>query len=249
MKQSSATQNEAFASSTSGILCGLNVNGGGGSNPPPPPPPPPPPSGGGGGNPNNNGRPIVATWYCSLTDSSKGSCFPGSCGTYSAAVGGYGIAALNPSDFDGGSVCQYKGSACGQCWKLSGPGGVANIQVTDCCAGYPGNPSCLSSTDPLCDWCADNNNQHFDLDWDSYSTVCGGQANAGHCILNSAQLIACGSQAVAEAATNFTNSSAVTAAGTPMWAVAMIGLASIVIVLLVVTIILLALRKNREERS
>jgi len=218
-----------------GCKGGPCYGGGGGSNPPPPPPP------------SNGGRPIIATWYCSL-DGSKGSCFPGSCGTYSSAVSGFGIAALNPSDFDGGSACQYQGSSCGQCWQLTGPGGTANIQVTDCCAGYPGNPSCLSSTQADCDWCADNNNQHFDLDWNSYATVCGGQVDAGHCQLSSATLIGCPGGAVADASTNL-NSSNSTVLGTPMWAVAMIALATIVVVLLVVVIVLLGLRKHNPERA
>jgi len=155
---------------------------------------------------------------------------------------------MNPSDFDGGSVCQYKGSACGQCWQLSGPGGTARIQVTDCCAGYPGNPSCLSSTQADCDWCADNNNQHFDLDWNSYATVCGNQVNAGHCQLSSAVRISCPSGAVADSSANLSLSN-MTELGTPVWAIAMIALASVVLVLLVVAIVLLAIRENREERS
>jgi len=227
--------------------CGTGCRSGpctGGIHPPSPPshppshPPSPPQSSG--------GRPIIATWYCSL-DGSKGSCFPGSCGTYSAAISGYGIAALNPSDFDGGSLCQYKGSSCGQCWQLTGPGGTAHIQVTDCCAGYPGNPSCLSSSQPNCDWCADNNNQHFDLDWNSYATVCGNQVNAGHCQLSSAKKITCPAHAVGEM--SILNSTSVTALGTPVWAIAILALAAIVIILLIVVIVLLGVRKYKEERA
>jgi len=197
--------------------------------------------------PSNGGRPIIATWYCSL-DGSLGSCFPGSCGTYAPAVSGFGIAALNPSDFDGGSACRYQGSACGQCWQINGPGGTANIQVSDCCAGYPGNPSCLSSGDSQCDWCADNNNQHFDLDYNSYATECGGDVSAGHCVLNWATQIGCPGGAVAEASTSL-GSSNTTVLGTPMWAIAMIALASVVVVLLVVVIVLLAIKKNNAERA
>ena len=47
-----------------------------------------------------------------------------------------GIAAQNPALFDGGTVCEYKGRSCGQCWKLDGPAGSRLIGVTDCCAGY-----------------------------------------------------------------------------------------------------------------
>jgi hypothetical protein len=48
-----------------------------------------------------------------------------------------GIAALNPTFYDGGTVCEYEGSACGLCYEVTGPGGTATVEVTDCCAGYP----------------------------------------------------------------------------------------------------------------
>jgi len=164
---------------------------------------------------------------------------------------------MNPGDFDGGSVCQYKGSACGQCWALSGPGGSANIQVTDCCAGYPGNPSCLSpqgETDGMCDWCAANDNQHFDLDWNSYATVCGNQVDAGHCVISSARQIGCPSNAVADLATADPSLASPTdptstSQSSPTWAVALIVLSSLVLFLLLVVVVLLFIRiRSKEER-
>jgi len=143
------------------------------------------------GGSSTGGLPIIATWYCSLSNSALGSCFPGSCGTYSS-INGHGIAALNPALFDGGPACEYEGSSCGRCYKLVGPTGTSTVAITDCCAGYPGNPSCMSSTSPTCDWCAADDNQHFDLDYDTFNTVCGVQGeNAGHCQLSSATVVGC----------------------------------------------------------
>eukprot|EP00026_Physarum_polycephalum_P015230 Phypoly_transcript_15866.p1 GENE.Phypoly_transcript_15866~~Phypoly_transcript_15866.p1 ORF type:complete len:220 (+),score=29.69 Phypoly_transcript_15866:182-841(+) len=146
--------------------------------------PPPPPSGGSGA--------AAATWYCSL-DGSQGSCFPGACGTYAKVPGTEGIAATNPKLFSLGSksVCQYQQAACGTCWKLTGPAGSRLVGITDCCAGYAGNPSCYagSKTD-YCDWCAGNDHQHFDLDTDSFRAVCG-DIGLGSCHLNSAVQVTC----------------------------------------------------------
>jgi len=156
---------------------------------------------------------------------------------------------MNPSDFTGGgSACQYQGSACGSCWALTGPGGTANIQVTDCCAGYPGNPSCLTSNDPSCDWCAANDNQHFDLDWDSYATLCGGQVDAGHCTLSSAVSVSCPAQAVGDPSNTF-GSTDTSAASVPAWGVAMLVLASLMIVILVVVIVILARQRSEIDRT
>jgi len=137
--------------------------------------------------------PSVATWYCSLSNSGEyGSCFPGSCGTYSS-INGHGIASQNPQLYGGASTCHYQGSSCGQCWQLSGPGGTATVAITDCCAGYPGNPSCETDpSDNTCDWCADNNHWHFDLDRDSFVQVCGQSGlNAGHCNLSNTVQVGC----------------------------------------------------------
>jgi len=64
--------------------------------------------------------------------------------------------------------------------------------VTDCCAGYPGSPSCLVSKDSQCDWCAANSHSHFDLDFDSFKRVCGddGVSN-GNCQLSQAIQVSC----------------------------------------------------------
>eukprot|EP01111_Echinosteliopsis_oligospora_P010042 TRINITY_DN304_c0_g1_i1.p1 TRINITY_DN304_c0_g1~~TRINITY_DN304_c0_g1_i1.p1 ORF type:complete len:154 (-),score=31.50 TRINITY_DN304_c0_g1_i1:93-554(-) len=134
--------------------------------------------------------PSIATWYCSL-DGSKGNCFPGSCGTYTS--NGHGVCAMNPQLYGTGGACSYQGPACGSCWSLNGPSGSATVQVTDCCAGYPGNPSCLSDpSDPSCDWCASGDNNHYDLDWDTFNTVCGQNGvNAGHCELNDVTQVGC----------------------------------------------------------
>jgi len=232
-----------YCGSTS-AYCGAGCKSGPCSGSSPPPPPPPPSSG---------GLPIIATYYCSVTNvAAYGSCFPGSCGTESRAISSFGIAALNPTAFDGGSVCKYQGSACGQCWQLGGPTGSANIQVTDCCAGYPGNPSCLSDpSDSQCDWCAAEDNQHFDLDYDSFMTVCGSQGvNAGHCKLNSATLISCPSSAVADVtAGTVSSSSSDDLSASPSWAIALIVLASLMLLLLLVLIVVLVIRiRNKEER-
>jgi len=237
---------------TGDAYCGAGCQSGpcsGGSSSPPPPSTPPAISSNQDG---MNGKPIIATWYCSL-DGSQGSCFPGSCGTSGPAISGYGIAALNPGAFedDSSNTCIYQSSSCGQCWALTGPGGTANIQVTDCCAGYAGNPSCLSSSEADCDWCASNDNFHFDLDWNSYATVCAGQTNAGHCQLSSATLITCPGSAVADDSTTVTDPSQSSTASNsaPAWAIALLVVSSLLLVVLLVLIVLLFVRANREERA
>jgi len=63
--------------------------------------------------------------------------------------------------------------------------------VTDCCAGYLNNPSCLTDpTYPLCDWCAANSHSHFDLDVASFQKTCG-DIGQGHCPLTSAIPVPC----------------------------------------------------------
>jgi len=129
-----------------------------------------------GGGPTGSG---IATYYCTI---SSGNCFPGACGTYSS-INNNGIAALNPELYGGQSTCYYKGSNCGTCYYVTGPAGGARVAVTDCCAGYPNDPTCTSDpSDPTCDWCAHNDHDHFDLDEVSFMTVCGQAGyNAGHC--------------------------------------------------------------------
>jgi len=157
---------------------------------------------------------------------------------------------MNPQDFGSGATCHYQGSSCGQCWAITGPGGTANVQITDCCAGYAGKPSCLTSKDPYCDWCAANDNQHFDLDWASYETVCGGQVDAGNCKLSKAVKINCPASAVAEdGSTELGNSdtSPANSAATPTWAVALLVIGALMIVALVTVIVLLVLRVARPK--
>jgi len=104
-----------------------------------------------------------------------------------------GIAANNPLLFSQGAnpVCAWNGANCGTCYTLYGPIGSTTIMVTDCCAGYPGNPSCLSPNPPGdCDWCAANSHSHFDLDADSFQNVCG-SISMGYCQLNSAIQVDC----------------------------------------------------------
>jgi len=136
--------------------------------------------------------------------------------------------------------CHYLGSSCGQCWQLRGPGGTKNIQVTDCCDGYAGHPSCLTSTEGLCDWCHANDHQHFDLDWDSFVTVCGSQVDQGNCHISSAVPISCGSNAVADATASTLGSSDTSPAGVPTWGIALFVLSSIMIVALIAIIVILA---------
>jgi hypothetical protein len=166
---------------------------------------------------------------------------------------------MNPGAFGTGGACSYKGPSCGGCWALKGPGGTANIQVTDCCAGYPGKPSCLNSKDPYCDWCAANDHQHFDLDWDSFTRVCGGEVDQGNCKI-SASKISCPGHALADeeddsaveyvdaaigdldAATTdpSTNADTTTASdAVPAWAVALLVIGSLVLVALFIIVVML----------
>lgn len=58
---------------------------------------------------------------------------------------------------------------------------------------YSGHPSCLNDpTDAQCDWCASGDNNHFDLDYDTFSDLCGDAGiQAGHCELSQAVQVAC----------------------------------------------------------
>eukprot|EP01120_Amphizonella_sp_Union-15-10_P017239 TRINITY_DN9521_c0_g1_i1.p1 TRINITY_DN9521_c0_g1~~TRINITY_DN9521_c0_g1_i1.p1 ORF type:complete len:192 (-),score=29.65 TRINITY_DN9521_c0_g1_i1:73-603(-) len=154
---------------------------------------------------NSTDVPIIATWYCSLFDPTK----YGYCGNPSAnwvadcnipvrspPCSGCGIAALNPAYYNqnqASHTCRWIGPACGSCWRLTGVGGSKTVKITDCCAGYANACSCLSCpTNPGCDWCEKGDNWHFDLDIDSFTTVCGsGGVNAGHCQLYSATGVSC----------------------------------------------------------
>ncbi|KAL0477691.1 hypothetical protein AKO1_013484 [Acrasis kona] len=154
---------------------------------------------------SNNDTKIIASYYCSLTDPVH----LGYCGNpaadWVAACGisvakppceGCGITAFNPAAYNQDKTrhnCQWQGKSCGQCWKISGAGGSKKVMVTDCCAGYPGTCSCLDCpTVPLCDWCATGDHLHFDLDIDSFNTVCGPSGvQRGHCDINEAIRIPC----------------------------------------------------------
>jgi len=109
-------------------------------------------------------------------------------------VPGLGVAAQNPALYDQGGVCAYRGDNCGNCYSITGPLGTRTVQITDCCAGYSGQVSCVADPVAYCDWCADNLNNHFDLDYDSFLTVCGtAGVTAGHCLLSSAVVVSCSS--------------------------------------------------------
>jgi len=156
---------------------------------------------------------------------------------------------MNPGDFGSGSQCQYQASACGQCWSLTGPGGTARIQVTDCCAGYAGKPSCLSSTDPYCDWCAANDHQHFDLDWNSFATVCGGEVDQGHCVISSAVNIPCPSSAVADTSNPTFAGTSAASNSAPSWAIGLFVVGSLTTVALLIIVVLLFRFKKTPERA
>jgi len=144
--------------------------------------------------------PIIATWYCSLTNPQQ----YGYCGNPNAGwvadcgisiqnppCSGCGITALNPLLYNNNTnshTCQWKGVGCGICWKLNG---VVLVMVTDCCAGYSNQCSCFDCpTNPSCDWCAKGDNWHFDLDVNSFLKVCG-NLDQGHCEIKSAQIVDC----------------------------------------------------------
>jgi len=152
---------------------------------------------------NANGVPIIATWYCSLTDPVKYSyCGNPSAGWVAdcgisvqhAPCPGCGIAALNPGTYNKNNsshTCVWQGKACGECWRISGPGGQATVMITDCCAGYETACTCLSCpTNPGCDWCAKGDNFHFDVDIDTFNHICA-NTPTGHCVLSGATQVGC----------------------------------------------------------
>jgi hypothetical protein len=107
--------------------------------------------------------------------------------------------------------------ASGLCYEVTGPGGAALLAITDRCGGFCKCPSlgandfsecgqCKEAADmtPLCecrgdnncgtqqcDWCAENNHPHFDLDDDTFNHVCGDQAFKGSCQLTAAKFVPC----------------------------------------------------------
>jgi len=81
-------------------------------------------------------------------------------------------------------------SECGNCL-------AEGIQPIPVCSCYSPNATaynglCQGNQNIICDWCAQNDHPHFDLDQDTYNTLCGSDAPAGHCNLDSADLIDCG---------------------------------------------------------
>jgi len=83
--------------------------------------------------------------------------------------------------------------------------------------------------------------------------VCGNQVNAGNCHLSNAQLISCSSSAVADTvdatlptsdSTSSSNSENI-----PSWSIAMLVLASIMLVALLVIIFVLATKFTNVERA
>lgn len=232
---------------TTSDFCGTGCKGGpctGTSTPPPPPntPPPPPPS---------TGQAIYATWYCSLTNPAQ----YGYCGNAAAGgvadcnidalhpPAGLGIAAQNPAAFTGGSTtCHWAGSNCGACYKLQGPKGSKTIIVTDCCAGYPGNPSCVTNPVGNCDWCAANSHLHFDLDTDSFNTVCG-SIDLGSCKITSATKVACPSSILSDESSTSTQSGSLSV---PVIVGIALGCLFVVVILVVLVVFMIRRRSSTE---
>jgi len=194
----------------------------------------------------------IATWYCSLTDPNTYSyCYntgdpnhEADCTIDVTKIGSsLGVAANNPLLFSKGSksVCSWNGANCGTCYRLTGPGGSKTVMVTDCCAGYSGNCQCdQGCTDGQCDWCAANSHNHFDLDYDSFLTVCGSQASNGHCSISTATVVGCPSNAVSD------NNAQTTAQLSPgLLAGVVVG--SMVGLVLTVLVLVLTFRKSSME--
>jgi hypothetical protein len=93
-----------------------------------------------------------------------------------------------------GGYCKCKGSGyqeCGPC--VSAPDMAPNCPCVgkapplfDTCCGA----SC-GKLAPDCDWCANNNHPHFDLDTATYNVVCGAAAVQGSCKLSAVAPVAC----------------------------------------------------------
>jgi hypothetical protein len=103
------------------------------------------------------------------------------------------------------------------CYKISAVGGSAIVALTDRCGGYcscgsiqPGMEECgpcvsspllvpnlpcvapntTQSSEQKCDWCANNNHVHFDLDIDTYNHVCN-SSQTGSCKFDKVEPVAC----------------------------------------------------------
>jgi len=84
--------------------------------------------------------------------------------------------------------------------------------------------------------------------------VCGNQIDAGNCHLTSANLIPCPASAVADTVdptlqTSDTSSSSTNSENIPSWSIAMLVLASIMLVALLVIIFVLATKFTNVERA
>eukprot|EP01112_Ceratiomyxa_fruticulosa_P014844 TRINITY_DN42_c0_g4_i5.p1 TRINITY_DN42_c0_g4~~TRINITY_DN42_c0_g4_i5.p1 ORF type:complete len:808 (-),score=191.67 TRINITY_DN42_c0_g4_i5:236-2659(-) len=83
-------------------------------------------------------------------------------------------------------------SECGNCIN----GGHSSVPVCSCYSPNATNASpkgfCNSNQAINCDWCSNNDHPHFDLDDVTYNKLCGADGAAGHCDLDSFQMISCG---------------------------------------------------------
>ena len=103
------------------------------------------------------------------------------------------------------------------CYRLVGPGGDAIVALTDRCGGYctcgstmpnigecgpcvsspllKPNIPCVSngpqSQNAQCDWCANNNHAHFDLDLHTFNYVCGIDSPKGSCKFSKVEIVEC----------------------------------------------------------
>jgi len=118
--------------------------------------------------------------------------------------------------------------------------------VTDCCAGYPGNPSCLVSKVADCDWCAANSHSHFDVDYNSFNILCGSLGLIeGNCQLSQAIQVSCPSSFSAVIADSTATDSSVSLS-VPM--IVGISVGSVVgIALLVGLVVFLVKRKSNNS--
>jgi hypothetical protein len=127
---------------------------------------------------------LVSNWGLGLTEAS-GLCYQ--------ITGPGGTAIVAPTDRCGG-YCKCNGSGfeeCGPC--VNAPSMVPNCPCvgtapslyTQCCG-----LGC-STLNAECDWCANNNHPHFDLDDGTFYWVCGAQATNGSCQLSAVQPIPC----------------------------------------------------------
>jgi hypothetical protein len=198
------------------------------------------------------GAEAIATFYCSLSNptASLPACYQPSgyadCYILVNSISGIGICANNPLLFSQGAltVCKWNQANCGTCYQLNGPSGSATVVVTDCCAGYTGSCQCADGCKAgNCDWCAANEHNHFDLDYDSFVAVCGSNGvNDGNCVLKSVDIVTCPSYVVADQ-TIMRNGDGLTISGIVGIAVGV----TVGVVLIVVVIIMV--RRRRGQNS